>query len=91
VRGNLVGVIDLARYVDDAQAAPPPGAAGRLVTFAPALGMPCALLVSRVFGLRQAADMQPAGERLRDHEQIEWTPLSLAALVRAERFLHIGL
>jgi twitching motility protein PilI len=82
VRGNLVGVIDLARYFGQAQAAVPAGAGGRLVTFSPALGMPCALLVSRVFGLRHTGD---------GHEHIEWTPLSLAALVREERFLHIGL
>jgi twitching motility protein PilI len=93
VRGNLLGVIDLARYRGgDGDAAPAaPGPAARLVTFAPALGFNCALLVTRVYGLRQAEDMTDAGERLRDGDGIEWTPLSLAALVREERFLHVGL
>jgi twitching motility protein PilI len=91
VRGNLVGVIDLARYLGGEALAPASGPAARLVTFAPSLGFNCALLVSRVYGLRQAGDMTPAGERLRDPDANEWTPLSLAALVRAERFAHIGL
>jgi twitching motility protein PilI len=94
VRGNLVGVIDLARYLGiDAAAGAQAGGGpqARLVTFAPALGFNCALLVSRVYGLRQAADMTPDGERLRDLDANEWTPLSLAALVRDEAFLHIGI
>jgi twitching motility protein PilI len=99
VRGNLVGVLDLARYfgaepaagVPAPGAAPPTGAQARLVTFAPALGFNCALLVSRVYGLRHGADMRAEGERLLDADANEWTPLSLAALVRDERFLHIGL
>lgn len=90
VRGNLVSVIDLARYFgagESAQAGP----GARLVTFAPRLGLNCALLVSRVYGLRHAADMQSSGERLRDLDANEWTPLSLAALAREERFLQVGL
>jgi len=46
--------------------------------------------VARVYGLRQAADMDAAGAFLRDQDANEWTPLSLAELVRDERFLHIG-
>jgi twitching motility protein PilI len=92
VRGNLVGVIDLARYLGEEASIPPAGgAAPRLVTFSPALGLPCALLVGRVYGLRNAADMTLADGRLRDLDGNEWTPLSLASLVRDERFLHIGL
>ncbi len=89
VRGNLVGVIDLARYFGGGETAAGPDA--RLVTFAPRLGFNCALLVSRVYGLRQAADMTAAGAQLRDQDGNEWTPLALAELVRDERFLHIGL
>ena len=65
----------------------PAGAEGRFVTFAPGLGMNCALLVTRVYGLRHLGDMQPDGERLRDGDGQAWTPLDLAALVRDERFL----
>jgi twitching motility protein PilI len=89
VRGNLVGVIDLARYLGAGETAAGPDA--RLVTFAPRLGVNCALLVSRVVGLRHADGMAAAGERLRDQDANEWTPLALTALVRDERFLHIGL
>ena len=91
VRGNLLGVVDLARYLDP-ETAPNalPGAGARLVTFAPSLAFPCALLVGRVVGLRHAADMEPADGGLRDAEGQEWTPLSLAALAREERFLQVG-
>ena len=88
VRGSLLGVVDLARYLDpDGPAHGLPAAGARLVTFAPSLGFPCALLVGRVVGLRHAADMAPLEGRLRDAEGLEWTPLSLAALAREERFL----
>jgi twitching motility protein PilI len=90
VRGNLVGVVDLARYLG-APAAMPPASSQRLVTFAPALGFPCALLVTRVYGLRHAADMRPADGHLVDADGQEWTPLALSALARDERFLQVGL
>jgi twitching motility protein PilI len=91
VRGNLLGVVDLARYFDaDAGSKGVPAAGARLVTFAPGLGFPCALLVGRVVGLRHAADMAPGEGRLRDAEGHEWTPLSLAALAREERFLQVA-
>jgi twitching motility protein PilI len=89
IRGSLVGVIDLARYVGQGET--PAGAEGRFVTFAPGLGMNCALLVTRVYGLRHLGDMQPDGDRLRDGDGQAWTPLDLAALVRDERFLQVGL
>lgn len=89
VRGNLLGVVDLARYLDpDAGTAPAAGT--RLVTFAAALGFPCALLVGRVVGLRHAADMTGVDGCLRDADGLEWTPLSLAALAREERFLQVA-
>ena len=98
VRGSLLGVIDLARYFNrdpsdkDASAA---GPEARLVSLAPRLGFNCALLVTRVYGLRRAAAMTEEGSspaaRLRDAEGNAWTPLSLAALVREERFLHVAL
>ncbi|WP_051971829.1 chemotaxis protein CheW [Massilia sp. 9096] len=97
VRGNLVGVVDLARFLaqdaapDPAPAAAPSPGAQRLITFGPALGFPCALLVTRVFGLRQAADMTPQDGRLLDADGNAWTPLALSALAREERFLQVGL
>ena len=35
--------------------------------------------------------MQADGALLRDRDGLAWTPLSLAALVRDERFLQVGL
>ncbi|MDQ2821660.1 MAG: chemotaxis protein CheW [Pseudomonadota bacterium] len=89
IRGSLVGVIDLARYLGQGETSI--GTEARFVTFAPGLGMNCALLVTRVYGLRHAADMRQDGERLRDSDDQAWTPLDLAALVRDERFLQVGL
>ncbi|KFI06278.1 chemotaxis protein CheW [Massilia sp. BSC265] len=103
VRGTLVGVVDLARYLGadgirppGQPAGAPPGASPgtspsmRMVTFAPTLGFNCALLADRVYGLRQAASMRREGEVLRDADDNVWTPLSLAALVREERFLNVA-
>jgi len=93
VRGSLVGVVDLAGFFGT-----PRGEQGseqtssaRLVTFAPALGLPCGFLATRVHGLRQAADMTPHEGRLVDADGNAWTPLALAALAQDERFLHVGL
>jgi len=100
IRGSLVGVVDLASYLDQAAApgsAPNgmPNAGARIITLAPSLGVPCGLLVTRVFGLRHAADMRPGpapdGDKLVDADGQAWTPLALAELVREERFLQVGL
>ncbi len=88
IRGNLVGVVDIARYLG--HAATPVGPDSRIVTFATHLSFNCALLVERVFGLRNAVDMQFDGELLRDADGNEWALLDLAALVQETRFLHVG-
>jgi twitching motility protein PilI len=88
IRGNLVGVIDLARYLGLGDTAI--GPESRVVTFASGLGFNCALLVGRVYGLRHAGEMVVTGESLCDTDGKQWTPLDLGALVRDERFLHVG-
>lgn len=88
IRGNLVGLIDFARYQGGADTATGPDS--RVVTLATGLGFNCGLLVSRVYGLRHAGDMAVVGDRLRDADANEWTPLDLAALVTDARFLHVG-
>ena len=88
IRGNLISVIDLARYQLGAETVV--GSDSRIITFANGLGFNCGLLVARVYGLRHAADMEAAGDRLRDADTNEWTPLDLAALVRDTKFLHVG-
>jgi twitching motility protein PilI len=90
IRGSLVGVVDLARFFGMQEGAAA-GPAARLVTFAPALGMPCGFLAARVHGLRQAADMTPSAGRLVDADGTAWTPLALGALAQDERFLQVGL
>jgi twitching motility protein PilI len=100
IRGSLVGVVDLARFFGAQRgqaeseltpALPTGGAVARLVTFAPALGLPCGFLATRVHGLRQAADMRPHEGHLVDADGNAWMPLALAALAQDERFLHVGL
>jgi twitching motility protein PilI len=79
IRGNLTGVIDLARYLGETAA--PVAAESRLLSFAPHLGFNCALLATRVLGLRKPDDV----------EGQDWYRLDLAQLVREARFLHVGL
>lgn len=88
IRGNLVGVIDLARYLELGETAI--GADSRIVTFAAGLGFNCGLLVGRVYGLRHAGAMEAVDEHLRDTDGNDWIALDLAALVGDERFLHVG-
>ncbi|MES2298894.1 MAG: chemotaxis protein CheW [Pseudomonadota bacterium] len=88
VRGNLVSIIDFARYCELSGTALGPDT--RVVTFAQGLGFNCGLLVTRVYGLRYAGDMERTGERLRDRDGNDWSPLDLSALVREARFLQIG-
>jgi twitching motility protein PilI len=92
IRGSLLGVIDLARYLDEdsAPVPAPSGGAPRLLVFAPSLGFNCALLASQVYGLRHAGTMERDGDALRDPDGKPWMPLSIAALAREERFLRIA-
>ncbi|UGQ45632.1 chemotaxis protein CheW [Massilia endophytica] len=99
IRGSLTGVIDLARYEGREPLAA--GMEARLLSFAPSLGFNCALLASRVLGLRKPEDMaeQPDDEaappwrrqQWRDAEGQLWQRLDLAQLVREPRFLQVGL
>ena len=100
LRGRLTAIIDLARYMG--QPAGSMGGDSRLITFAPRLGLDCAVLVERVLGLRQQRGMlamaRPSGlhdapwaaHALRDSEQQHWLRLDLAQLAQAERFLDAG-
>lgn len=104
IRGDLTGVIDLARYQGLAAAdAGATMAERRLITFSPKLGFNCALLADRVLGLRKSSDMQAvdrppgaqpvpgwAGGQFDDAQGQRWTLLDLAQLVREPRFLQAG-
>jgi len=101
IRGNLTGVIDMARYQDQPAGETPP-AERRLITFAPGLGFNCALLAERVLGLRKLSDMEAAdapcdgaplwrNQQFRDGEGRQWVRIDLAQLVREARFSQVGL
>lgn len=91
IRGHLTGVIDLARYRQQAPGDAAPSER-RLITFAPGLGFNCALQVERVLGLRKLAGMEAvAGDEFRDGEGQSWLRLDLAQLVREPRFVQVGL
>ncbi|HJV75541.1 MAG TPA: chemotaxis protein CheW [Noviherbaspirillum sp.] len=100
IRGNLISVIDLARFCG--QPSTQIDKESRIVAFAPNLSFNCGLLVSRVMGLRNLAEMeaQPgtadgdspwAVQRYLDRESQVWTELDLSLIVQDPRFLHIGL
>ena len=100
LRGNLISVVDLARF--QGQAATVIDKDSRVVAFAPALGFNCGLLVSRVLGLRNIAGMtlrNPApvadnapwlARHYVDREAQEWTGLDLSLIAQDSRFLHVG-
>ena len=102
LRGALCGVVDLARYLELGAVAG--GAQARLVSFAPGLGCPCALLVEQVLGLRRLDELEPAAapataapaapwceQYFRERDGAHWTRLDLALLLREPRFLQVGL
>lgn len=100
LRGNLIGIIDLARF--QGHDATPIEKDSRVVAFAPALGFNCGLLVSRVLGLRNVAEMTlkntaPAADNppwlarhYADAEAQDWTELDLSLITQDSRFLHVG-
>jgi twitching motility protein PilI len=101
IRGNLISVIDLAHFLGMAQT--PIDKESRIVAFAPSLSFNCGLLVSRVMGLRNVAEMQLqqddgpgsavpwAAKRYLDRDSQVWTELDLSLIVQDPRFLHVGL
>jgi twitching motility protein PilI len=104
IRGNLTGVIDLARYRSEAgaDAGSDVGGENRAITFAAALGFNCALLATRVLGLRDVGAMRAdvdeqetrpawASQCFLDAEEQRWTRVDLALLVRETRFSQVGL
>ncbi len=100
LRGGLVGVVDLAQFLGLAVQAEERTDA-RLVAFNAALDMPCALLVDRLAGLRNAAGLElqaPTGEELRpafvggryrDAQGTLWQEILLAALAQDPHFRRI--
>lgn len=101
IRGNLISVIDLARF--QGQAPTPVDKDSRIVAFAPSLSFNSGLLVSKVLGLRNVAEMNVqtnvpntenegwTARRYVDGESQIWTELNLSLIVQDPQFLQIGL
>ena len=101
IRGNLLSVIDFARYQGLPQTAITSEA--RIIAFAPALSFNSGLLVSRVLGLRNIVEMELLAEvegeaggpnwathRFRDRDGQVWQRIDLSLVVQDPRFLHVG-
>jgi twitching motility protein PilI len=101
LRGGLHGVVDLGVFLG-LRRREPAAEGARLVLLNPALGVNCALLVDRLAGLRDAAQLQPepadapagrpafAGARWRDGAGRVWQEIELAALAGNEQFLAVA-
>lgn len=101
IRGNLVSVIDLANF--RGMAPTPVDKESRIVAFAPTLSFNSGLLVSRVMGLRNVAEMDLqqgddavsdvpwATKRYLDRDSQVWTELDLSLIVQDPQFLHVGI
>jgi len=104
VRGNLLGIVDLSLFAGAGLT--PLDKDSRVLAFAADLGLAAGILVSRMLGLRSAADLvQATGEaapgedepfapwlraRLTDAQRGSWHELDLAALTADPRFIHIA-
>ncbi len=100
VRGNLISVVDLARF--QGQAPSQIDKKSRIVAFAPSLTFNSGLLVTRVLGLHRIADMKQQANPVEmtapwavqsyiDSESQVWTELSLSLVVQDPQFLHVSL
>ena len=101
VRGNLVSVVDLSDFNEE-------GATlldkdSRVLAFSSQLRFNAAILVTRMLGLRNAAQLTRIdgdddsnrapwiGNAFQDTDGVVWKELRLAALASDERFLQIGI
>lgn len=102
IRGNLISVIDFARFQGHAPTQLDKDC--RIVAFAPGLSFNSGLLVSRVMGLRNIAEMELqvgnssaadatpwATQRYVDNGSQAWTELNLSLVIQDPQFLHVGL
>lgn len=104
LRGSLIGVIDIQRFQGQPKVAL--NSDCRIVTFSTDLALNAGLLVSKVLGLRNIAEMRlqdgsaenPSENKLAwlrrsyvsSGDQV-WFELNLASLIHDSDFLHIGL
>ena len=103
IRGNLYSVVDFAGFLGR-EAVVPHGAGGqsRLILFGPRAGdMNVGVVVQRVLGLRNIAELAPApplpdapawyGQRWMDADGGAWQEIDLARLAADPAFLQVGL
>jgi len=96
----LISVIDFAQF--QGQGTTAIDKESRIVAFAPTLSFNCGLLVTRVLGLRNVADMEPrtdaepnpthwSSQHYVDRDEQVWSELNLSLVVQDPLFLHVGL
>jgi len=101
IRGNLYSVIDFARYLGRESEASAQSHA-RLVLFGPRTGeMNAGLVVPRVLGLRNVAELAPAAppqdapawyaQRWMDGDGNAWQEIDLSILAQDPAFLTVGI
>jgi twitching motility protein PilI len=102
IRGNLYSVVDFARFLGQEVATGQAAAAqARLVVFGPRVGdLRAGIVVERVLGLRNVAELAPAapeagapawyGQRWMDAAGHAWQEIDLARLAQDPAFLQIG-
>jgi twitching motility protein PilI len=99
IRGNLYSVVDFGGFLGHARA--PAAAATRLVLFGARVGeLNAGLVVMRVLGLRNLADLAPVpaagdaapwfAQRWMDGDGNAWQEIDLAKLARTPAFLQVG-
>jgi len=100
IRGNLYSVVDFAGFLGHAPAAT--AAATRLLLFGARVGeLNAGIVVSRVLGLRNLAELAPVpapanaapwyAQRWMDGEGNAWQEMDLARLARTPAFLQVGI
>ncbi len=93
VRGNLYSVVDMADYLGGTSVSG--GAANRMLLVADRYAFNAALLVERVYGLRDARSwrMDESDGQVSyydEQQQVEWRLLDIPALLAQPQFLNVG-
>ncbi len=102
IRGNLYTVIDFGAFLGRTPLASRAGAQTRLLLLGPRTGdLRAGMLVTRVIGLRNIAELEPAppvapapawyGQRWSDGEGVSWQEIDLARLAKDDAFLQVGI
>ncbi len=100
IRGNLYSVIDFSRFL--AREVAPSGGQARVVLFGAQAGeLNAGIVVHRVLGLRNIAELAPAAppqdapawyaQRWMDGDGHAWQEIDLALLARDPAFLQVGI